>query len=117
MAIHQSLGPLWPVWSPEWEPADLRLPSSLLVLAAAGALMPGRGTRRLRWVAIAGLGWSLTLGPWLRSLAGDPLPIPLPWLLLHEFVPGFERLWWPIRASVLVVLRWPSGLGPTAWRA
>ena len=52
---------------------------------------------------VAALGWLLTLGPWLRGAGGEPLPIPLPWLALHELLPGFSRMWWPMRASVLAV--------------
>lgn len=103
MAIARSPGALWPVWSPAWEPADLRLPLTMLGLALAGATLPGPGPRRLRWAGLAALGWALSLGPWLRGLDGAPLPIPLPWLALHDLLPGFSRLWWPVRASVLAV--------------
>ena len=103
MAIARSPGPLWPVWSPDWEPADLRLPLGMLGLAFAGLVLPGAGPRRGRWLAIAALGWALSLGPWLRGPGGAPVPIPLPWLALHDLLPGFSRLWWPVRASVLAV--------------
>ena len=103
MAIARSPGALWPVWSPEWEPADLRLPLMMLGLGALGVALPGAGPRRVRWSAVAALGWMLTLGPWMRWSGGAPLPIPLPWLALHDLLPGFSRLWWPVRASVLAV--------------
>lgn len=103
MAISQSSWVFWPLWSPDWDPADLRLPISLLGLAAAGAVVSSGRTPRLRWLLVAALGWILTLGPWLRGADGAPLPIPLPWLALHDLLPGFSRMWWPTRASVLVV--------------
>ena len=103
MAIARSPGVLWPLWSPDWEPTDLRLPVTLLGLALAGAISSRGQGPRARWVVVAGLGWVLTLGPWLRGAGGEPLPIPLPWLALHDLLPGFSRMWWPVRASVLVV--------------
>ena len=103
MAIARSPGALWPMWSPNWEPADLRLPLSMLGLALVGALAPGPRPARLRWAMIVFVGWLLTLGPWLRGADGAPLPVPMPWLALHDVIPGFSRMWWPVRASVLAI--------------
>jgi hypothetical protein len=100
-AMADSHGPLWPLWALESDPSDLRLPWVLLALAGAGLLKGG--LTRWRWAALALTGWALTLGPWLRSPGGGFLEIPLPWLFLHEYLPFFSRLWWPTRASLLVV--------------
>lgn len=54
-------------------------------------------------MGLLGFGWLLMLGPWPRLPTGGLLPIPLPWLGLHTALPFFDRLWWPIRASLLAV--------------
>ncbi len=103
VAIARAAGVAWPVYTGPADPVDLRLPLSVVILAVVGAALPADGPRRGRWLALLGLGWALMLGPWPRNPAGGLLPVPLPWLALHELLPFFDRLWWPVRASVLAV--------------
>lgn len=103
MALSQAYLPTWPVWTPEGAFLDKRLSPLLLLLAGLGAVA---GPRRWRLPLVGGavVGWLMTLGPWLKNLSGDPLPIPLPWLALEAVVPFFDRLWWPGRFELVVVL-------------
>lgn len=92
----------WPIWHVAADLYDKRLPLGLLGLAMAG-LLAGRG-RRLPWLAVAGLGYLLALGPYWKTAAGRSVEPALPYLWLYEHLPFFERLWWPDRFEVLVVI-------------
>ena len=103
-AISTAHWPLWPVLDTPLDLSDKRVHPLALGLAALGALGLGRSKAaagRLAWLLTAGAGWVLTLGPYLRTRAGVQ-DIPLPWLLLHDHLPFFSRLWWPERAELLV---------------
>ena len=109
MAMSSAHQLAWPIWTAPGDPMDKRLSVVLLGLAAVGA---AAGPRRWRapLVGAALVGWVCTLGPWLKAPDGTHLPIPLPWLLLHKVMPFFERLWWPERFELTVLL----GLIPLA---
>jgi hypothetical protein len=111
MAISQSRWPLWPLSHAPGDPDDTRLPIVLLVAAAAGVL--GAGRRRWTWLAVAGIGYVLTLGPYLKDASGVPQRLALPWLLLYDHLPSFDRLWWPQRLEILplAALAVLAGLG------
>lgn len=103
-AIRTAHWPGWPVWDAPGDLTDKRLHPVILGLCLIGLAVRPRvalpGGRRA-WLAVAALGWVLTLGPYLRGLHGVH-PIPLPWLWLHDVAPLFSRLWWPERAELLV---------------
>ncbi|MFT5682200.1 MAG: hypothetical protein ACI8RZ_003118 [Myxococcota bacterium] len=111
MAISQSRWPWWPLSHAPGEPDDTRLPIVLLVAAAVGVRAAGR--RGLVWLAVAGLGWLLTLGPYLKDAEGVPQRLALPYLWLHDLLPSFDRLWWPQRLEILplAALAVLAGLG------
>ena len=109
MAMAHSHQPLWPVFTAPGDPFDKRISPMLLALAAFGA-WKGRSAWRGPLVGAAAIGWLMTLGPWLRSWDGSALPVPLPWLLLDSLVPYFDRLWWPERFELTMLL----GLVPLA---
>ncbi len=103
MALSQAYQPAWPVWTAPDSYQSRIVAPLLLALAAIGAwLGPRRWTRPL--VGAAVVGWLMTLGPWLKTPSGQPLPIPLPWLAFDAFLPYFDRLWWPGRFELVVVL-------------
>ena len=99
MAISQSRWPLWPLIHAPGDPDDTRLPIVLLVAAVVGLL--GVGRRRSSWLLMAGLGWLMTLGPYLKDAAGEPQRLALPYLWLYDHLPSFDRLWWPQRLEIL----------------
>lgn len=92
----------WPVWHVAADQYDKRLPLGLLGLALAG-LLAGR-VPRLPWLGVVLVGWVLTLGPWWKLASGQPVDRPLPYLWLYDHLPGFDRLWWPERFELLVVV-------------
>lgn len=99
MAIRWSLPPVWPLVMTASAGRDHRIALLLLALALGGlAVRPGG---RWRWAAVAGLGWVLALGPYLRGADGAPRPYGLPYLFLYDHLPFFARLWWPERWTLL----------------
>ncbi|MBI2940288.1 MAG: hypothetical protein HYY04_07580 [Chloroflexi bacterium] len=62
-----------------------------LALAAAG-LRRGRDRQRIFAALIAVTGFVLSLGPGLRLTPGGPVLVPLPYYVLHQFVPGFGAI-------------------------
>lgn len=54
-------------------------------------------------VALAAVGWVLSLGPILH-VAGRTIPVPLPYGLLYFMVPGISGMRAPARLAVLVAL-------------
>lgn len=57
------------------------------------------------WLCVAGAAFVLSLGTGLRLLRyDDPLPAPMPYLLLYAHVPGFGALRVPSRWGILVTL-------------
>lgn len=93
----------------------------LLALVAGGMILNGLGRSFLRtdrhprgpmsaldgayWLCVAGASFLLSLGTGLRLLRFDqPLPVPLPYLLLYTNLPGFGALRVPARWGLLVTL-------------
>lgn len=109
MAMAHSHQPLWPVVTAPGDPFDKRISPVLLALAVFGA-WKGRSTWRGPLLGAVGVGWLMTLGPWLRSWDGSPVGIPLPWLLLDAVLPFFDRMWWPERFELTMLM----GLVPLA---
>ena len=109
MAMAHSHQPLWPLATGPGDPFDKRISPVLMGLAALGAW---RGQRTWRGPLLGAVlvGWLMTLGPWLRSWDGSPVAIPLPWLFLDAFLPFFDRMWWPERFELTMLL----GLVPLA---
>ncbi len=101
----------WPLWHVDADQFDKRLPLGLLGLASLGLVL-GRG-RRLPWLGMVSLGWVLSLGPWWKQASGQPVDRSLPYLWLYDTLPFFDRLWWPDRFELLVVvgLSMLAGLG------
>jgi hypothetical protein len=74
----------------------------LVGLAGAGGGGARGGLGRRYFCALAAFSAVMTLGPTWR--AGGPLAdLPMPYLALYEFVPGFKGLRVPIRFYVLVI--------------
>lgn len=104
MVIDQSSWPLWPFWRGDGDPSDLRLPLTALSALVVGLLIRCRGPSPLkRWLLVGLIGWGLLLGPYLRDGRGDLMGPPLPYRLLFDHLPLFDRLWWPTRAMPLVL--------------
>ena len=101
MVIRGSHWPLWPIeYASTAELADRRISYGLLALALGGLWLKPRA--RLGWWMVLAWGYLLSLGPYLKWSDGQPLPYALPYLLLYDLVPFFERLWWPDRLDILV---------------
>ncbi|HMQ29772.1 MAG TPA: hypothetical protein PKD53_03550 [Chloroflexaceae bacterium] len=91
---------------------------ALLALGGGGMILNGalrRFSRRTSgpispldgafWLCVAGAAFLLSLGTGLRLVRfADPLPLPLPYLLLYTSVPGFGALRVPSRWGLLVTL-------------
>lgn len=101
-AIRHSHWPGWPAIHPFMEPDDHRIAIAVLVLAFVGLLF--RGMSRGRWLAVAATGYVLTLGPYLKGYDGELTPIKLPYLLLYDHFPFFNRLWWPGRMALIFMV-------------
>lgn len=102
-AIRHSHWPLWPFIHPHMEPDDHRVQLAILVLALGGLLWR-RVRGQWRWLAAMGVGWVLTLGPYLKLYDDEPTPIRLPYLLFYDTVPFFNRLWWPGRMALIFLV-------------
>lgn len=97
-----SLQGLWPgfwLWA---GPGDVQ-DRGISLFFVAVALFSFRGGRPWRWLAVFALGYALVLGPYLNTPSRLPTGIPMPFLLLMEGVPFFERLWWPDRAMPILL--------------
>jgi hypothetical protein len=103
MAINQSHWPLWPLLHTANDPEDKRIALVLLGLACGGALTASIYGRK-RWMLLAGGGWLLTLGPYLKWTGLVPLRIALPYLWLYDHLPFFQRFWWPQRLEILTLV-------------
>ena len=101
MVIRGSNWPLWPfVFSADAGLSDRRVALGVLALVGAGFWL--RPRRRLGWWMVLLWGYVLSLGPYLKWSDGEPLPLALPYLLLYDYLPFFERLWWPDRLNIIV---------------
>jgi len=95
----------WPLWPALLEPWPWAYPTKQIALVI---LIPAvvAGVRRVPgwkpWVSMALFGWVLTLGPYLHLADKAPTHIPLPYLLLYDHLPFFDRFWWPHRLEILV---------------
>ena len=117
MVIRGSHWPLWPVeYSSSAEIADRRIAYGLLGMALAGLWL--RPRRLLGWWVVLAWGYVLSLGPYLKWSDGEPLPLALPYLLLYDYLPFFERLWWPDRLDIIVFIALAvlAALHLDAWR-
>ncbi|MEE2750224.1 MAG: hypothetical protein VX519_02240 [Myxococcota bacterium] len=92
--IHLSHWPLWPLWKED--PLRPKLVSIGVLVFAAWACK-SRVTHFKTWLGLAFTGWVLTLGPYLRFQGEEATFIPLPYLLLYDWIPYFDRFWWPQR--------------------
>jgi len=75
-----------------------------LLLAAIGCT--ARRRHRVAWfsLALAACGFVLTLGPTLHLARRDTGRVPLPYVLLYQFVPGGNALRAPVRAAPIAML-------------
>ncbi len=101
-AIRHSHWPGWPFLHPFLEPDDHRVAAGVLALGLGGMLF--RGIPRGRWIAVLLTGYVLTLGPYLKGYDGDPYELRLPYLLLYDHFPFFNRLWWPGRMALIFMV-------------
>ncbi len=101
-AIRHSHWPGWPLIHPFFEPDDHRVAIAVLVLGFGGLLL--KGPARGRWLAVLVTGYVLTLGPYLKGYDGDPTELKLPYLLLYDHFPFFNRLWWPGRMALIFMV-------------
>jgi hypothetical protein len=103
MAINQSHWPLWPLLHTPNDPEDKRIALALLVLAG-GAALSRTLYGRYRWLAVAGMGWLLTLGPYIKWTELVPMRLSMPYLWLYDGLPFFERFWWPQRLELIFLV-------------
>lgn len=102
-AMRTSLWPSWPFASTVSERSGFALAHVFFVVAMAPLLVLRR--RRLCWGLVALVGWLITLGPYPRSQYGQIIAaFPLPHLWLHDWLPFYDRFWWPYRAVPLVLI-------------
>ncbi|MGH2543484.1 MAG: hypothetical protein ACRDIB_11825, partial [Ardenticatenaceae bacterium] len=94
--------PLHYIYGPCCPPSTL-FPGLTVLLLAGVAVWRGGGRRPL-WVALALVGFFLSLGPTLTIRAGEPTGIALPYRWLWAHGPGFSAIRAPVRWAVLVTL-------------
>lgn len=99
MAIRHSHWPWWPFIHTPAELADHQVANVAMLLAGLGLLVIGWG--RVQWALLLVLGFCLPMGPYLVDSGLNPLKYALPYLYLYEWVPFWERLWWPDRLVLL----------------
>lgn len=78
-------------------PGDVVLPVATLVLLVIGAIRY-RGVLRVPALVLMGFGLVLAVGPQWQPLTG-PQNVLFVWII--DFLPMFDRLWWPVRGLVL----------------
>ena len=102
MGIKQSHWPLWPLFHISTDPDDKRiaLVPLLLGLWACFQLIPDKK----RWIYMLCIGYILTLGPYLKWMDATPMRLGLPYLWLYDYMPFFQRFWWPQRLELLVIV-------------
>jgi hypothetical protein len=102
MGIKQSHWPLWPLFHIDADPDDKRiaLMPLLVGLYACFQILP----EKKRWVSMLIIGYILTLGPYLKWMDKTPFGIPLPYLFFYDYLPFFQRFWWPQRLELLVIV-------------
>ena len=105
----------WPWMNAQDDSAPTAFPASAWIFIAGSILLARRSKQNapqsrkpLRvwsqaWVWVWCAGYLLSLGPYLKVSNQDALAVPLPFLILHEWFPFFDRLWWPDRAAILVL--------------
>jgi len=93
--------PLWPIIGRPGQEMGHQL--SLVVLALAGLALAVKARRRWAWLGVAGIGWVLALGPILQGWSAATA-LPLPFQVLYDHVPTFDRMWWPQRFELLTVV-------------
>jgi hypothetical protein len=77
----------------------------IALLGLGGLLLALRSRTGIFWGLVIGCAFVLSLGTGLRlERYGDPLPIPLPYLTLYNYLPGFGALRVPARWGLLVTL-------------
>jgi hypothetical protein len=100
MALSHSHWPWWPILPSPWAYDNRQLSLVLLTLALTALVA---GPRPWRWITVGGCGYVLGLDPFLSLTQAGPTSIRLPFYYLHQYVPFFERFWWPERTDIMVV--------------
>lgn len=98
-AIQNSLHWQWPFTTEDIRAPDRRIATGLLALSGLALFWQRAG--RWRWLMVAGVGYVLALGPYLKSAEGSPMPWAMPYRLLHDYLPSFSQMWWPGRAALI----------------
>ncbi len=93
--------PLWPVIGRPGQEMGHQL--SLVILGLSALAFRAKTPGRWRWFVVAMTGWVLALGPVLHGWS-EPTGIALPFRLLHDHIPTFDRMWWPQRFELLTVV-------------
>jgi hypothetical protein len=75
----------------------------LITLALVGWAIRTRTTQIKSWLYVAAAGWVLAMGPVLNGWSG-PTNIPLPFGWMMDYVPTFDRMWWPRRFEILTTI-------------
>lgn len=78
---------------------------TIALLGLSGLLLALRSRDGRFWGLVISCAFVLSLGTGLRfERYGDPLPVPLPYLTLYNYLPGFGALRVPARWGLLVTL-------------
>jgi hypothetical protein len=75
----------------------------LVTLVLVGWSIRTRTTRIKSWLYVAAAGWVLAMGPVLNGWSG-PTNIPLPFGWMMDYIPTFDRMWWPRRFEILTTI-------------
>ena len=101
IATDNSRWPLWPIMSRADQEAghQIGLVTLLLTVMAFRWKLPNKA----QWMGVAGFGWIMALGPKLHGY-DETMDISMPFGWMQEFVPTFNRMWWPQRFEVLTAI-------------
>ena len=92
---------LWPILSRANQEAGHQL--SLVVLALTVVALRARRPALMGWLAVAGIGWVLALGPFIHGYS-TTTTVSAPFGWLQSLSPLFARMWWPQRFEILTAI-------------
>ncbi len=104
LAVASGMFFTFPVWGGEGPLQSIVLPISLVVLAVIGLWRWPWSWSIRGLVAVAGVFYLLSLGPYLLGVDGEASAIPAPYLGLYAPLGVLRRYWWPYRHIAVLTI-------------